>query len=305
MPDENKKFLGKKVFFLYPHSVMHNELIMELLKSEYEVYILKDHKKALKIFEKYNDAILFVNIDTELKEHEWEEYIINIMNNPMTKDVRIGILSYNDDNSLVEKFLMQIGVPCGFIKLKIGFEESKKIILKALEANEARGLRKYVRAEFADNSSSIATLNLKIDGTLYNGWIKDISAAGFAFILNNAKGLSISVNTLLSDIQLRLRGQICMVSGIVAGVRQDDKDNMYVVMFDKNMKQPEKDKIHNFIYISLQHMLDMEINEVKTQEQQKKPEATDANAEKKESKNKPIDKDKEQKKDPKEKPKGK
>ena len=36
--------LGKKVFFLYPPSVVTDELVWEVVRNEYEVYLLKDHK---------------------------------------------------------------------------------------------------------------------------------------------------------------------------------------------------------------------------------------------------------------------
>ncbi len=41
---------GKKIFFLYPQSVIQDELISFLLKNEYEVYFLSDYMKATKIF---------------------------------------------------------------------------------------------------------------------------------------------------------------------------------------------------------------------------------------------------------------
>ena len=69
------------------------------------------------------------------------------MASPDTGSVQIGILSYNEDRELAEKYLMDIGVQCGFIKLKLGLQESIAIILKTLEATEARGNRKYVRAK--------------------------------------------------------------------------------------------------------------------------------------------------------------
>ena len=67
--------LGKKVFFLYPHSVIQNEMVIELIRNEYEIYLLFDHMKTVRLLEKYNDSILFINIDEGLMENEWEKYI--------------------------------------------------------------------------------------------------------------------------------------------------------------------------------------------------------------------------------------
>lgn len=260
MSDKEEKYLGKRVFFLYPHSVMHEELIMEIIKNEYEAYVLKDHNKTLKLLEKYNDSIIFINIDSELKEEEWEEYIRNIMSNPATMNVKIGILSYNDDETLAEKYLMELMLPCGFIKLKLGFEESAKIILKVLEANEAKGMRKYLRAEF--EGSQIASFNMKINNKYHNGFIIDISSVGMAVEFDLDDDIQLPVNSQISDVQLRLRGKICMVFGKVVGVRHDKK-NIFVILFDKSLKQIENDKIHKFIYVTLQNKLDDEIKNIK------------------------------------------
>ena len=40
--ENNELDLGKKVFFLYPPSVVRDDLIKRLLEQEYEVYMLKD-----------------------------------------------------------------------------------------------------------------------------------------------------------------------------------------------------------------------------------------------------------------------
>lgn len=45
--------LGKKVFFVYPHSVIQNELIQDLIDREYEVYFINDHNKIQSICEYY------------------------------------------------------------------------------------------------------------------------------------------------------------------------------------------------------------------------------------------------------------
>ena len=39
------------------------------------------------------------------------------MKHDATKSVRIGILTYNEDRILAEKYLLTIGVPCGFVVL--------------------------------------------------------------------------------------------------------------------------------------------------------------------------------------------
>ncbi|MDR0602133.1 MAG: PilZ domain-containing protein, partial [Treponema sp.] len=156
---EQSDILGKKVFLLYPHSVIHEEMLDILIMSGFETYTLRDHKRAAKLLEKFPDSIMFVNIDDGMPEREWETYIRDLQENPKTQGSRLGILSYNQDKALMEKYLMKLSVPCGYIQLKLGIQQSTKIILNALEANEARGRRKYIRAFCEDDHS--ATMNYK------------------------------------------------------------------------------------------------------------------------------------------------
>ena len=111
---------GRKVFFLYPQSVIQEELISFLLKNEYEVYFLKDHRKATRIFKRFNNSICFINIEEGLKEADWIEYIESLKSDPDINGLQLGILSYNNDPALMQKYLMDIGVECGFIQLKLG-----------------------------------------------------------------------------------------------------------------------------------------------------------------------------------------
>jgi len=250
---------GKKVFFLYPHSVIQEDLITHIIQNEFEVYLVNDHRKLLSLLKKYNNSILFINIDERLKESEWEEYIRSIMNNETTTGVQIGILTYNEDKELARKYLMDLMVPGGYIQLKLGLKESTKIILKTLMANEAKGKRKFVRAYCP---KGIATeFNVQMAGSMYEGTIKDISSAGMAVYFN--KSVDLPPRTELSKIQLKLRSRIVMVSGIVVGMREDQGNKMYVVLFNKFISTDAKQRISTFIYRTLQAEMQRELDNVK------------------------------------------
>ena len=88
-----------------------------------------------------------------------------------------------------------------FIKLKLGLEQSRSIILKTLEANEAKGRRKYLRIDCWQHRNT--ELNVKLGEKLCGGRIKDISSVGMAFIFDESQDLN--KNTMLNDVQLKLR----------------------------------------------------------------------------------------------------
>jgi hypothetical protein len=241
---------GKKIFILHPHSVIRDEMFDLLIMAGFESYVLHDHKRALKLLAKFPDSIMFINIDEGLPEKEWESYIRGIQEDPKTKDCKLGILSYNTDQKLMQKYLMDLAVPCGYIQLKLGVKESTKIMLSALEANEARGRRKYIRAFCQDDINAV--VNIKGVGGFYYGRILDISAAGFAAQFDKFEDLS--PNTMLREVQLKLRGGLVLTDAVFMGKRED---KVVILLFDVTKMNPDhKLTIHRFIKYTLQHYMD-------------------------------------------------
>jgi L-rhamnose mutarotase len=243
--------LGKKIFLLYPHSVIHEEMLDILIMAGYETYTLQDEKRARKLLEKFPGSIMFINIDEGLKEKEWEAYIRDIMENLKTKDSRLGIMSYNQDRDLMQKYLMDLAIPCGYIQLKLGLQESTRIILNALEANEARGRRKYIRADCQGDIN--ATMNYMGENGTYHGKVLDISSSGIAARLEKFEVLP--ANSLLRKVQLKLRGGIIMTDMILMGKRLDNP-LIYILLFDPKMPKDNKLIIHRYIKLCLQKYID-------------------------------------------------
>jgi hypothetical protein len=248
---EQQDAAGKKIFILYPHSVIQDEMLDILIMNGYETYILRDHKRARRLLEHFSDSIMFINIDEGIREKEWESYIRDLQENPKTKECRLGILSYNTDQRLMQKYLMDMSVPCGYIQLKLGIQASTKIILDALQANEARGRRKFIRAACDDDAN--ATMNYKDISGMYYGKLLDISSAGIAVKIERFG--TFPLNSRLRDIQLKLRGSLVMTDVILMGKRRD-AGNVWIFIFDPNMSQNNKLIIHRYIKYTLQRFID-------------------------------------------------
>ncbi|MDR0877378.1 MAG: PilZ domain-containing protein [Treponema sp.] len=243
---------GKKVFILYPHSVIQEEMLDILIMGGFETYTLHDHKKALRMLERFPGSIMFINIDEGMPEKEWEAYIRGIQENPKIKDTRLGILSYNQDKKLMEKYLMDLSLPCGYVQLKLGVQESTKIIMNALQANEAKGRRKFIRAFCADDIN--ATMNYKDADVFFQGKLLDISSAGIA--AKTSTSIDLPPKSILHDIQLKLHGALVMADGILIGKRQDD-NNVLILLFDPSKMQTDnKLVIHRYIKQCLQKYID-------------------------------------------------
>jgi hypothetical protein len=243
---------GKKIFFLYPQSVIQQELISFLLKNEYEVYFLNDHLKAIKVFKQFPNSICFINIDDGLKETEWEKYIMDLRANSAISGIQIGILSYNNDPNLMKKYLMDIGVECGFIQLKLGVKQSTDIILKVLEANEAKGRRKFVRANCENETMVI--MNFSYRENSYKGQILDISSVGIAGKFSGP--VPLDNKTVISNIQLNLKGSLVQADGIILS-RRFDSANILVILFNPRLEELNLEKVHNFIHRTLQKTIDI------------------------------------------------
>jgi L-rhamnose mutarotase len=243
---------GKKIFFLYPHSVIRQEMLDLLIMAGYETYTIMDEKKAKKLLRMFPGSIIFINIDEGLKEPEWEAYIKDIMENEATKDCRPGIMSYNQDKELMQKYLMDLSIPCGYIHLKLGLHESTRIILAALEANEAKGRRKHLRADCADDINAIVNYKSPQD-EIFHGKILDISPAGIASRFE--KFINLPPNTMLHNVQLKLRGGLVMADMVFMGKRRDDT-SIYILLFDPKITQENKLTIHHYIKICLQKYID-------------------------------------------------
>jgi hypothetical protein len=247
---EQSSFEGKKVFFLYPHSVMQEEMLDELVIQGYEIYILRDHERARRLIERFPGSIMFINIDEGLDEKAWEAYIREIQENPKYK-VSLGIFSYNSDRDLMEKYLMELLVPCGYVRLKQGgLKESIQIVNTTLLVNEAKGRRKSFRAICEDES---ATLNYVQGTQLITGRIINISSDGLAIKVTSIQ--DIAKDAKLPSVQLKLQDAQVLTNMSCMGLRPGSSD-IWVLLFDSQMDRPTTVAIHHFIKNCLQRYID-------------------------------------------------
>ena len=242
---------GKKIFLLHPQSVIQQDMLDILIMAGYETYIIFDATRARKLLKKFPGSIMYINIDEKLKEPEWETYIRNIIEDEDSKSSMLGIMSYNQDKALMKKYLMDLALPCGYVQLKLGIKESTKIIIGALEANEARGRRKYIRADCTDDIN--ATISIKTGAGYNTGKLLDISSAGVAAKFDKFDNLP--PNSILKDIQLRLRTGLVRSDMIYIG-RRLDKYDVCILLFDQKMSQDNKFTVYRYIKSCLQKYID-------------------------------------------------
>jgi len=247
--------VGKKIFFLHPNAVVQNRIINELVQHEYEVYITKNQDSLRRVLCKYPDSIVFVDINEQLSEKEWEAWITAVMKAPDTRSVAIGVISTNDDELIKRKYLLTYKVPCGYTVLKSDLGKALAHIHQVLLAVDAKGRRKFIRATTENETNT--TVNLPFQGMYLNGQIKDISVVGISCTFEHNP--DIVKNMLIKDIQVKLQSTILKVEGIVFGSRMDGKEKIYVLLFTQRIDPDVRTKVRKYIQANLQAKMDNEL----------------------------------------------
>jgi len=255
-PDNNSDLVGKKVFFLCPSISVQNRIITELIQQEYEIYVAKNKEKLKKALSKYPDSIVFIDINEQISEGEWDIWITGIMEAPDMKSVSIGVVTSNDDEQIMRKFLLALKVPCGYTV--VGHDTDKVItqIMAALQNVNAKGRRKYIRA-IMERGEISPTINLPVNGNFVNGVIKDISVVGISCTLTGNP--EIPKNTLFKNIQVRLQTNLLKVEGILFGTRTDGMDTIYVILFTQRIDPDIRTKIRTYIQHTLQQKMNPDL----------------------------------------------
>ncbi len=259
----DNEYKGKIIFFLYPHGIIE-ELAKELVRNEYEVYLIKDKEIMIELLKMNSDSILFINLDDmSLKEKDLDNYILKIQNDEnLNKKVNIGLLTYKRKEHLIKKYLFDIGIKCGYVELNLKLYDTINIILKTLEANEAKGRRNYLRVKCGKNAKfniQIKDPNSSFIKFYINGTINDISSFGMACQIDEDKYKDFLVEKLkLNNIQLNLRGFNCIIKGEVFLKRGD----FYIIKFNLSANPHLKNNIYQFIYNELQNNINREIEEI-------------------------------------------
>jgi hypothetical protein len=244
---------GRKVFFLYPTVSIQNQVISELFQQEYEVYVAKNHHGLSNVLRKYTDSIVFVNVDEGMPATEWERWISGMKTT--LPDLKFGVFSSHTDDEFKDKFLNELRVECGYMVLKLDMSKSISVILEILQRVDAKGRRKYIRADTEREAN--ATLNIPRGNDYMNGIIKDISVVGISCSFEQDPGLP--KNAVLKDIQIKLQSMLLKVEAIVFGSRMDCHEKIYVLLFTQRINPDVRTKIRKYIQTNLQAKMDQEL----------------------------------------------
>ena len=249
--DTPSEIVGKKIFFLFPSVAVQNKIVAELVQQEYEVYTTKNKDTLRRVLREYPDSIVFVDINEQMTEAEWEAWITSVKSTPDTKNISIAIVTNSDDEKIKRKYLMTVKVS-GYTVLKFDLDKAIMHIIEILQKLDAKGRRKYMRATTKGDSN--ATLNLPFNGMFVKGYIRDISVVGISCTLDGDP--DIPKNTLFKDIQVKLLSSLLKVEGIVYGSRMEGTEKIYVLLFTQRIDPDVRTKVRRYIQQNLQSKMD-------------------------------------------------
>ncbi|MBR6062483.1 MAG: hypothetical protein IKP67_10445 [Spirochaetales bacterium] len=252
-PDEDKPFLGKNIFFVHPNDAIHNELVMPVLRAEYQVFEIDTEDDVLEAARRYPDAVMFfclANTKSEFSFSEHAKLIEKIWQISSRNNLRIGIICESDSSSLRRAALYNTGINAVIAPLSKGYDWVSKSIIKCLSLIGAKGVRRYVRALCDDEDNAVVTMTL--GDNVISGKISDVSSVGFAVMFDADPDLQ--PDTTIPDTVLNIRSTEFTIPSRVFGVRQSDEDNHlekeYIMLFDENVPV-EKSPIYDYIYYCL------------------------------------------------------
>ncbi len=246
MESRENPLFGRKIFFVNPTFNIEKYLIDYLRKNEYEVYILKDYRKAKKILSVYPDSMCFIDIDAELSYSEWYNYMKSFSVIPELQGIYLGIVTQSASWEDKDKFLMNIRLPGGFTQI-VKKEKTLENFAAILDLNGAKGRRKYLRLDTRTERDVSGYLTSQ--GKLYAINIKDISSVGFAIIYKQELMPLFQKNTLIRNLCLSAGRKSMVCSCIVFDTQVNpDGSAMSVLMLTNENPDSTKIYIRNYIF---------------------------------------------------------
>ncbi len=254
---ENPMF-GRQVFFLNPPLSVENSIIPVLKNKDYEVYVIRECNCAKPILRAHENAICFIFIDDELSLDAWYNFIKSFEYDPELKSIFLGVISLKAKPKEQERFLLNLKLPGGFVMLEKNMETSASNIEGILELNGAKGVRKCIRLELADNKDVNGYFT---NGTtLYSFRLVDISELGFAATVPVKMASIFTKGRVIANVSITMKrfSFVCTIVVLKTSIVNDSC--LVVAMLHPETSPAVKKKIHDFIYdtLELRHRIVLE-----------------------------------------------
>lgn len=250
---ENPIF-GRKVFFVNPPFVVEKKLSEWLKDQEYEVYLIKDYRDAKSVLRYYEHAMCFIFIDDGLSLRGWFNFIKSFEEEELLKSIYIGIMAHKTPEASVQKFIMNLKLPGGYVNLGEEPEVALKQLEGILELNGAKGERKFL--SLTCNNLEALTGYIAYGSKLYSMSFENISSIGITCSLPPDLAGMLKKGTILNNVALSLGRWSVITECVVLSVNTMGDKIIAVLLFSLNTPAEVKSSIRRFIYDVLNKHLD-------------------------------------------------
>ena len=282
----NEIVTGRKTFFILPDtSLMPESYLEDYFALGYECYYIpfdkryKMERKVKVITSLFKDLIMFFNIDYNLPNFDWDDYIyeyIHENNNADSVGVMYAKRQSKAEKALIErKYLYEMGIRCGCVQLEYQKTQNFELIGKILYANQAQGRRKTIRALCSSACTYTYTYGPYKDSI--TGTLQDISLSHFT-VLVSGTGLEIKLYEKIPDIHFNIRGFLFRSDAVLVMERPVNGDMLYVFAFVNSTGQNGlESRTKGLLVPALYKLLSVNCNAILDQMYQKASEQEDVN----------------------------
>ncbi len=257
-PQESKgnNTFGRKVFFINSSRQINSNIVDYLRNEEYETYVIDDYKSAKTYLRMNPDSICFFYIDTQLSKNGWFNFIKSFEEDEILKSQYIGVVTEKIDNKTRDKYLSGLNIRSGLITLDESIENILGGILSTLEALNAKGRRKYVRAKITIDKDSyiLWTVNNK----MFKFPLLDISSVGMAVDIPEQAMSIVKPNLVMNSVTLKIGSKEYPISVVIYVVKQIPDGNLGILLItsaDDKAKRYIKQYVANTLQIQLYHSI--------------------------------------------------
>ena len=169
---------GRKIFFLNPTYSVKKDIVSDLEKNEYEVYVIENYRDAKNLLMKNPDSILFINADAQLSVGAWYNFVRTLERDETLATTITAIMTERMKQSDKDLFVKTAHLRGGIIDFDDGLSSVAKKINEVLLAFDAKGRRQYVRANLVYDRD--ASLFWNHGSKMHQLRLLDISSVGMA-----------------------------------------------------------------------------------------------------------------------------
>ncbi len=253
---------GRKIFFINPSNSVQREIIQNLHKKEFEVYIIENYRDAKNVLRLNPDSILFINIDAQLTVAGWFNFIRSFDKEDALKSIIVYVISEKikpHDIEIFSKFSEAEDTVLDFSKGTLPLSEA---IDKILEKKNAKGKRQYIRINLLHDKD--ASLFWNHGSKMHQLKLIDLSSVGMAVrIPESLKKISVAKNYLIDTMTLRLGSRQVVVGAIIFAIKETPHGTEWVLLLPAHTPTAVKEEIRYYIFKTIEGKMQSIIDESK------------------------------------------